>query len=438
MLRDPDKTTRRRQTVIVCQRTGYEQRGGCEDASEADVAGETYRPAESFLGSAELESNRLHAPILRGGNPREEGDGSNPVPRIAQHEVSHDTISYGADDTSGQIAPTQNRDLRVAEKKVNDSPDSGIAVKTQVSTYVLAICDAYKCRLELALSNPRGVRASLCAIRRFMEFTHLRRWGHVTTRQVQDFLSSRRVHGAALRTIRNDLSAIVQWCDHLVDEHFLERNPARRVKLQSPGDPMPYYLTQDEMAEVLEVAEAHHLWPEVALALATGLRASELRYLQWRTVDIEARTVHVRGKRKKVRQVPLSALAVEALLCQRILSRDRPYVFAGWRCSRRKSELTDKPRALHWWAYRGLAPVVNACPPFARVPKGQTGRGWHMFRHTFASHLVQANVRIYKVAQWLGHSTVHTTRLYAHLAPGYDEDIELVGQTVKKVAREMG
>jgi len=54
------------------------------------------------------------------------------------------------------------------------------------------------------------------------------------------------------------------------------------------------------------------------------------------------------------------------------------------------------------------------------------GRGWHLFRHTFASRAVQAGVPIYKVAQWLGHKHVATTEIYAHLSPDFDEDIEKV------------
>jgi len=42
-------------------------------------------------------------------------------------------------------------------------------------------------------------------------------------------------------------------------------------------------------------------------------------------------------------------------------------------------------------------------------------------RHTFASHLVMNGISIYKVSQWLGHKSVNTTMIYAHLAPQDDE-----------------
>ena len=53
-----------------------------------------------------------------------------------------------------------------------------------------------------------------------------------------------------------------------------------------------------------------------------------------------------------------------------------------------------------------------------------TGRGWHLFRHTFATRLVQPGVPVAKVSAWLGHSDIRTGMMSAHLAPGHDEDIE--------------
>jgi site-specific recombinase XerD len=49
----------------------------------------------------------------------------------------------------------------------------------------------------------------------------------------------------------------------------------------------------------------------------------------------------------------------------------------------------------------------------------------HTLRHTFASQLVMAGVSIYKVSQWLGHSDVTTTMIYAHLEP-QDADINRI------------
>ena len=48
-----------------------------------------------------------------------------------------------------------------------------------------------------------------------------------------------------------------------------------------------------------------------------------------------------------------------------------------------------------------------------------------------ASLAVQAGVSIYKVSRWMGHGDCATTQIYAHLAPGYDEDIDKLAESAK-------
>ncbi len=62
-------------------------------------------------------------------------------------------------------------------------------------------------------------------------------------------------------------------------------------------------------------------------------------------------------------------------------------------------------------------------PTFTASPS-RNNRDWHVFRHTFASRLVQAGVPLAKVSAWLGHEDIRTRLRYAHLAPGHDADIE--------------
>ena len=55
------------------------------------------------------------------------------------------------------------------------------------------------------------------------------------------------------------------------------------------------------------------------------------------------------------------------------------------------------------------------------LPSGAPDFSLHTLRHTFASHLVMKGLSIYRVSQWLGHKSVTTTMIYAHLAPQDDE-----------------
>ena len=318
--------------------------------------------------------------------------------------------------------------------------------------WMLSLVDTYKPILSLTLSSRREIMRADRTLRRFVHTCGLDDPSQLTAGMIQGYLSAMAGKGerAAVHTLQNHRGTINRWCQWLVNEGLMERNPCAAIRLKRAPDPMPVYLTHDELRQALEIADANGIWPEVAIAVSTGLRLSELRFLTWDTVNLAERMLAVRGKGGKVRRVPLNLLAREALHIQRVVTRGFSYVFPGWRCSRCPDDYVDRPRGENWWKNTALRPLQEQIAAFARIPVGRTGRGWHIFRHTFASHLVQAGVRIYKVAQWLGHSTVHTTRLYAHLEPGFDEDIELVGtdcrsadrqeaaDQAKKVARELG
>ena len=52
---------------------------------------------------------------------------------------------------------------------------------------------------------------------------------------------------------------------------------------------------------------------------------------------------------------------------------------------------------------------------FGIAPKEK--KGWHEFRHTFASRRAQQGISLYKIMKWLGHSSIQVTQIYAHFAP---------------------
>lgn len=288
----------------------------------------------------------------------------------------------------------------------------------------------FKIALSLRLRNPSDVRRGIARVRALVESDPENR---ITNQSIIEHLGKLSDAGRGIRTVKGHLSSIRQFCQWLVEAGYRDDNPAATIRLRSAPDPMPIWLTDGQLDEALDVADCCGIWPEVALAAGTGLRMSELRALRWATVNLGDRTLVVRGKGDRIRQVPLGLLAREAFHQARVSSRGMSFVFPGWSHSTAQDRhLIERPRGEDWWKKTALKPLQDKLPIYKTIPVGRAGRGWHLFRHTFASHLVQAGVPIYKVAAWLGHSSVHTTRLYAHLSPGYDSDIELVGSGRRK------
>jgi integrase len=180
--------------------------------------------------------------------------------------------------------------------------------------------------------------------------------------------------------------------------------------LKAPKPPFDF-LDFSEATRLIDAAEGE--WQTlIVIALKTGMRQGELLALRWEDVDLVAGKLRItcsvsRGvittpKSGKPREMPLSDAAVRALKAHRHLRG--PLVFCD---------------------VEGQMLTKGACKwPLKRAYKraGLREVGWHMLRHTFASHLVMRNVPLKAVQELLGHATIEMTMRYAHLSPDARRD----------------
>ena len=215
-------------------------------------------------------------------------------------------------------------------------------------------------------------------------------------------------------TLRNYKAALSRFCEFLIDRALLPVNPCRRVKIAKREKLLPRFLTIDDQEKALAVAKANGIFAEVATALYTGMRREELRRMQWADVDFDRALILVpKSKSHRPRAIPMSEKLRAVLVEQKEATGRRSHVFPG-------QARTDRMgmRGCQWWL-DALRPLQAALPIFTQgMADAAVGRAWHLFRHTFASRLVQAGVPVAKVGAWLGHASIGTTMIYSHLAPG--------------------
>lgn len=211
------------------------------------------------------------------------------------------------------------------------------------------------------------------------------------------------------KTINNHLTVLRRMLSLAVEWGRLDRAP--KVKWMK-GSPSKFRFLDFEEADRVLGGAAPEWRTMVLVALRTGLRHGELLALRWDSVDLVASRLRVqrnvwRGvegtpKGGRDREVPLSPETVAAL--RALPSRFRgEYVFGAG--SRRLTAGETK------W------PVWSACRR-----AGVQRCGWHVLRHTFASHLVMRGVPLKAVQELLGHATMEMTMRYAHLSPNVMTD----------------
>ncbi len=208
--------------------------------------------------------------------------------------------------------------------------------------------------------------------------------------------------------------------EYLVREGHCRRNPAQDVQAPKSKKRLPTTLDADQMARLLEFRADDSLSARdkaiMELFYSSGLRLTELVTLDLAAIDLKDRTVRVVGKGAKSRVLPMGRFAIEALkkwLAERaaLLKAGAGRAAAGdagvdhaaavfiGRTGRRLSARAVQLRVGIWARRRGLGVHVHP----------------HMFRHSFATHLLESSSNLRGVQELLGHADIGTTQVYTHL-----------------------
>jgi len=203
-----------------------------------------------------------------------------------------------------------------------------------------------------------------------------------------------------LKTIRTMMNYAIKW-------GYLKDNPTSGVnKLKVNDAKMPRFLSKVEVKLFLENC-GDELYPVFFLLLNTGMRLGEVKFLNWKDVDIEQKIIRVQAKefwRPKTgeRAIPMSDAVCNLFINLREKNTDdSEFVFPG----KGNGPLSVKLR-------ERLKTITRRCgfPDVTKV---------HTLRHTFASHMVMQGVDLPTLQKLLGHSDVQTTMIYSHLATGH-------------------
>lgn len=241
--------------------------------------------------------------------------------------------------------------------------------------------------------------------------------GRITTRNIEQYKAHEIRRGISRKTINNRLTVMRKCMTSAYEWLGLQGRPPTFVWLKCPP-PKTDYLTADECDRLLRVADG--VVSEMILtALRTGMRAGELKGLQWESLDWQTQTITVRHslsdqtgelgspKSNRERYVPMHPDLSATLAGRR---QDAGYVFLD----------TDGRRFNHARMSRRLAAACKSAQ-LRHI-------GWHSLRHTFASQLAMRGVPLGAVQLLLGHSSVTTTMRYAHMAPSIlRKAIEVLG-----------
>jgi len=202
-------------------------------------------------------------------------------------------------------------------------------------------------------------------------------------------------------TVNTELKAIKRFFNRAVELGYLKESPARKARLLSLAKRHPRFFSEGEVSLILEYCKNEWACELYLFLLYTGLRIGEAQNLEWGDVDFEARRIIVRPKDfwkpkgREERTIPMHDVVYHLLVDKESKSR---WVFT------KQDGGKLNVHSLETKFRRQLARL------------GIQNANLHTWRHTFASYLMMRTGNIRAVQMLLGHKSIRTTEIYAHLS----------------------
>jgi integrase/recombinase XerC len=247
----------------------------------------------------------------------------------------------------------------------------------------------------------------VAALAKWCDQQGLNEWRQLDQGHVRAFAARSHAGGLGPRSIQRRLSAVRSFYRYLQREGIAKNNPGEDVRAPKAPKRLPRALDADQMTQLLEVPAEGALGLRdraiMELLYSSGLRLAELVSLDLLALDMADRTVRVTGKGRKTRIVPVGAKAITALrgwIKERsaLAKPDEMAVFVG-RNGRRLGARNIQLRLAKLGLRQGLPTKLHP----------------HLFRHSFATHLLESSHDLRGVQEMLGHADISTTQIYTHL-----------------------
>lgn len=220
------------------------------------------------------------------------------------------------------------------------------------------------------------------------------------------------------KTVKRKIASIKAFYNFLEREGYIENNPFRRIQVKFKETILlPRIIPREEIEKLLNCmylgvtslrGEDRKLCfrdiAVVELFFATGARVYEISNIREEGVDLNSGLIRIMGKGGKERYIQIANSSVLKILKQyyaenKAMIRKSGYFFTNQRGTR----FTEQSMRIMLKKYTKKAGITRNITP-------------HMFRHSFATYLIEEGVDISCVQQILGHSSIKTTQIYIHVA----------------------
>ena len=226
-------------------------------------------------------------------------------------------------------------------------------------------------------------------------------------------------------TLRRKIASLKVFYSYLKYQNLVDENPFNQLRFQFRTEKiLPKTIPYDILKSIFSHLEEKVTYSKskyqkqkaernlliISLLISTGIRVSELCHIHLKNINLSNRTVHIMGKGKKERILFLGDQITFSLLetyINKTRNESNDFLFPGKYSLKPLSEQSVR------LAIKRIVEQNN----FSRTITP------HMFRHSFATMLLDSDVDIRYIQQILGHSSISITQIYTHVSHSKQKEI---------------
>lgn len=220
------------------------------------------------------------------------------------------------------------------------------------------------------------------------------------------------------KTIKRKIASVKAYYNFLEEKEIISDNPFRKIKVRfKESIILPRIIPREEIEQLLNFmytqdnknnVNVHKFWLRdiavIETLFATGARVYEISNIREDSVNLNTGLIRLMGKGGKERYVQIASSEILDILKNYYKENEREIKQSGFFfVNNRGCRYTEQSIRLMLKKYTKLAGIERNITP-------------HMFRHSFATYLIEEGVDISCVQQILGHSSIKTTQIYIHVA----------------------
>lgn len=262
-------------------------------------------------------------------------------------------------------------------------------------------------RFEKGLSE-NTVLAYKSDILIFIKFLNEHKISKVTEETIMDFIFALKNKNYSTLSIARMLVAVKNYYKFLVNEKILSVSPFENMDSFKVRKKIPEVLTEKDIENLLnqpDTSTKEGIRDKAILELlySAGIRVSELVNMELTDINFDEKILRCFGKGKKERLVPVGDYVVEAI---------KNYLKIRNEISNKFSNFLFITRLGKKFTRAGIWKIIKIYAKKAGITKNVYP---HIFRHSFATHLLKGGADLRSVQEMLGHSDISTTQIYTHI-----------------------